>query len=36
MKAMNELIRNGTYDELLAKRQLSAGAIQNSVVNGSQ
>ncbi|GAA1176752.1 polar amino acid transport system substrate-binding protein [Kitasatospora gansuensis] len=36
MKAMNALIRNGTYDELLAKRQLSAGAIQNSVVNGSQ
>ncbi|WP_405016944.1 transporter substrate-binding domain-containing protein [Kitasatospora sp. NBC_00070] len=36
MKAMNALIRNGTYDELLAKRQLGAGAIQNSVVNGSQ
>jgi polar amino acid transport system substrate-binding protein len=35
MKAMNALIRNGTYDELLAKRQLTAGAIQNSVVNGS-
>ncbi|MER5867328.1 transporter substrate-binding domain-containing protein [Kitasatospora sp. NPDC002040] len=35
VKAMNSLIRNGTYDELLAKRQLSAGAIQNSVVNGT-
>ncbi|BFV59825.1 ABC transporter substrate-binding protein [Kitasatospora sp. CMC57] len=36
MKAVNTLIRNGTYDDLLAKRQLTAGAIQNSVVNGSQ
>ncbi|MGK4585004.1 ABC transporter substrate-binding protein [Kitasatospora sp. HPMI-4] len=35
VKAMNTIVRNGTYDGLLAKRQLSAGAVQDSVVNGS-
>ncbi|GAA2262836.1 MULTISPECIES: ABC transporter substrate-binding protein [Kitasatospora] len=34
-KAMNTLVRNGTYDSVLAKRQLSVGAVQNAVVNGS-
>lgn len=35
VKAMNTIIRDGTYEKLLADRQLSVGAIQNSVVNGS-
>ncbi|MDH6129569.1 ABC transporter substrate-binding protein [Kitasatospora sp. GP82] len=34
-KALNTLIANGTYDQILTKRQLSVGAVQNSVVNGS-
>ncbi|MEU9130444.1 ABC transporter substrate-binding protein [Kitasatospora sp. NPDC048540] len=33
-KAVNTLVVNGTYDAILAKRQLTAGAVQNSVVNG--
>ncbi len=34
VKAMNSIVVDRTYDSLLAKRQLSAGAVQNSVVNG--
>ncbi|MER5642708.1 ABC transporter substrate-binding protein [Kitasatospora sp. NPDC002227] len=34
-KAVNSLVLDGTYDGILAKRQLTVGAIQNSVVNGS-
>ncbi|GAA0654252.1 ABC transporter substrate-binding protein [Kitasatospora atroaurantiaca] len=34
-KAMNSLVRDSTYAGILEKRQLTAGAIQNSVVNGS-
>ncbi|MFJ1705887.1 ABC transporter substrate-binding protein [Kitasatospora sp. NPDC088346] len=33
-KAMNSLVVNGTYDSILSARQLTAGAVQNSVVNG--
>ncbi|GAA4875237.1 ABC transporter substrate-binding protein [Kitasatospora terrestris] len=35
VKAMNQLVMDGTYDQILAKRALTAGAIQNSVVNGA-
>ncbi|MFB7667759.1 ABC transporter substrate-binding protein [Kitasatospora sp. NPDC056138] len=34
-KALNKLVADGTYDQILSKRQLSAGAVQNSVVDGS-
>ncbi|WP_371502443.1 ABC transporter substrate-binding protein [Kitasatospora sp. NBC_00374] len=33
-KAMNSLVVDGTYDSILGARQLTAGAVQNSVVNG--
>ncbi|RKE18798.1 ABC transporter substrate-binding protein [Streptomyces sp. TLI_171] len=35
MRAMNRLITDGTYDQVLAEHNLSVGAIQNSVTNGS-
>lgn len=35
MRAMNRLITNGTYDTVLNDHQLTAGAIQNSVINGT-
>ncbi|GLW56522.1 ABC transporter substrate-binding protein [Kitasatospora phosalacinea] len=35
MRAMNRLIADGTYDQVLAEHQLTVGAIQNSVTNGS-
>ncbi|MFI5529410.1 transporter substrate-binding domain-containing protein [Kitasatospora sp. NPDC051853] len=35
VKAVNTLILDGTYDAVLQKRQLTEGAIQNAVVNGS-
>ncbi|WP_441245071.1 transporter substrate-binding domain-containing protein [Kitasatospora sp. McL0602] len=34
VKAINSIVEDGTYGDILAKRTLSAGAIQNSVVNG--
>ncbi|GAA2822253.1 ABC transporter substrate-binding protein [Kitasatospora paracochleata] len=34
-RAVNTLVTDGTYDQILSKRQLTVGAIQNSVVNGS-
>jgi polar amino acid transport system substrate-binding protein len=34
MKAMNTIIMDGTYRDILTRRELSTGAIQNSVVNG--
>ncbi|KJK56308.1 hypothetical protein UK12_23460 [Saccharothrix sp. ST-888] len=34
-KAINSLVVDSTYEGILAKRQLSAGAVHNSVVNGS-
>ncbi|MFE7531220.1 ABC transporter substrate-binding protein [Kitasatospora sp. NPDC057542] len=33
-KAIDQLIRNGEYDKILAKWNVSAGAAQNAVVNG--
>ncbi|AUY49866.1 ABC transporter substrate-binding protein [Streptomyces sp. CB01881] len=33
-KAVDELIRSGEYDKILAKWNVSAGAAQNAVVNG--
>ncbi|MER8187368.1 ABC transporter substrate-binding protein [Kitasatospora sp. NPDC094015] len=33
-KAVNSLVQDSTYDGILAQRQLTAGAVQNSVVNG--
>ncbi|MEV4555813.1 ABC transporter substrate-binding protein [Kitasatospora sp. NPDC049285] len=35
MKAVNRLVLNGTYDQILTKHHLTVGAIQNSVINGS-
>ncbi|MFJ1790592.1 transporter substrate-binding domain-containing protein [Kitasatospora griseola] len=35
MRAMNRLITDGTYDQVLADHDLAVGAIQNSVINGS-
>ncbi|QKW19318.1 ABC transporter substrate-binding protein [Kitasatospora sp. NA04385] len=35
MRAMNRLITEGTYDQVLDDHQLTAGAIQNSVTNGA-
>ncbi|GAA2107109.1 ABC transporter substrate-binding protein [Kitasatospora saccharophila] len=35
MRAMNRLITNGTYDQVLSDHQLTVGAIQNSVTNGA-
>lgn len=34
-KALNALVVSGDYDAILQKRQLTAGAVQNAVVNGS-
>ncbi|BAJ28131.1 putative ABC transporter substrate-binding protein [Kitasatospora setae KM-6054] len=34
MRAMNRLIMDGTYDQVLADHQLTVGAIQNAVTNG--
>ncbi|RAJ41376.1 polar amino acid transport system substrate-binding protein [Kitasatospora sp. SolWspMP-SS2h] len=34
-EALNQLIRNGVYDKVLAKWGLSEGAVQSAVVNGS-
>ncbi|WP_282205534.1 ABC transporter substrate-binding protein [Kitasatospora fiedleri] len=34
MRAMNRLITDGTYDQVLADHQLQVGAIQNAVTNG--
>ncbi|MEV4616176.1 ABC transporter substrate-binding protein [Kitasatospora sp. NPDC049258] len=33
-KAVNSLVQDSSYDGILAQRQLTAGAVQNSVVNG--
>lgn len=33
-KAVDQLIRSGDYDKILAKWNVSAGAAQNAVVNG--
>ncbi|KDN85901.1 ABC transporter substrate-binding protein [Kitasatospora cheerisanensis] len=35
MRAMNRLITDGTYDQVLSDHNLAVGAIQNSVINGS-
>ncbi|MFC8720426.1 transporter substrate-binding domain-containing protein [Kitasatospora sp. NPDC057198] len=35
MRAMNRLITNGTYDQVLTEHKLTVGAIQNSVTNGA-
>ncbi|WP_033221646.1 ABC transporter substrate-binding protein [Kitasatospora phosalacinea] len=35
MRAMNRLITDGTYDQVLTDHQMTAGAIQNSVTNGA-
>ncbi|MGW4381251.1 ABC transporter substrate-binding protein [Kitasatospora sp. NPDC004531] len=35
MRAMNRLITDGTYDQVLTDYNLQVGAIQNSVINGA-